>query len=171
MEALLANIDRNYLPPDLDGIIGEINSMQGQYGAMGAKIKSITGKNGVLTSADMAKMPPEMKKIIERMRDSIALETAMSQKAYKNASDNVLNLKQLIDKIGSAADPKAIADLSARIQSEQSMIQNDANKLAQATALHSAEQRQIDLILDERSRQMAGNSLSESTVRITAPSR
>lgn len=169
MEVLLNNVNRDYLPPDLSNIIGSVQQIQGQYSDIAQKIQSITGKNGVLSAADMANMPPDMVASIQRMRQAIATQTAMSQVAYKNASDNVGNLRALISQIGAAGDQKAIADLSARIQAEQAMIQNDANKLAQATALHAAEQRQIEQQLDERSMAMAGKSLSSSRVTISAP--
>jgi len=38
-------------------------------------------------------------------------------------------LQQLIDRIASAQDPKAIQDLQARIQAEQNMLTNEQTKL------------------------------------------
>lgn len=169
MDSLLGDVNRDYLPQDWDQVDGMVSQMNGQYDGILRQIQQTTGKNAVLQPADIAKLPPDLQEIIQRMRNSIATESAMSKTAYRNASKNVNNIKLLISAIKTAQDPKAIADLSARVQAEQVMMQNDQIKLAQATQLHASEQRQIQQILIERAMRMSGDSRSVSTVQITLP--
>ncbi|MDK4565720.1 type IV secretion system protein, partial [Kingella kingae] len=46
-----------------------------------------------------------------------------------NAENRLNNLKQLASKINTATDPKAIQDLTARINIEQAAIQNEQTRL------------------------------------------
>lgn len=169
MENLLGNINRDYLPKDLGTALGDIQQMQQQYGQIAQNIQRLTQSNGVLSAVDFAKLPPDAQQMLNKMRQAVAAEQALTQEAYKNAANNVNNLKQLIAAIGGAGDAKAIADLSARIQVEQAMLQNDAIRLQQATAMHAAEQRLIDQQLHEKSIAMGTGSLSDSPIRILPP--
>lgn len=62
-----------------------------------------------------------------------AVQSAQTELYIKNALDNaearLVNLKELATKINAATDPKAIADLTARINIEQSAIQNEQTRL------------------------------------------
>ena len=53
----------------------------------------------------------------------------MSVEVYNKSSERVALLQQLTDKIGASNDQKAILDLQARIQSEQTQLANEAAKL------------------------------------------
>jgi P-type DNA transfer protein virB5 len=62
-----------------------------------------------------------------------AVQSAQTQsnieKALENATARLENLNQLTRKINAATDPKAIADLTARINIEQAAIQNEQTRL------------------------------------------
>jgi type IV secretion system protein VirB5 len=70
-----------------------------------------------------------MRQVVEQGRQASAMFSAMSQGAYQNTSQRFSALQQLVDRIGTARDPKAIQDLQARIQAEQSMLTNEQTKL------------------------------------------
>jgi type IV secretion system protein VirB5 len=68
-----------------------------------------------------------------------ALNRAAAEEAYKNASKRFADIQALLEKVNDAPDAKDIADLQARIQAEQVMMQNEANKLAALAQLASAQ--------------------------------
>lgn len=72
----------------------------------------------------------------------ISLNRALAESGYNNAGNQYANIQVLLDKVNDAPDAKDIADLQARIQAEQAMLQNEANKLA---ALKQLQQAQTDL--------------------------
>ena len=72
-------------------------------------------------------------------RRSAALLQALSSAALANASGRFAQLNQLITAIGTAGDQKAILDLTARIDAEQTMVQNEQTKLAVLFAAARAE--------------------------------
>jgi len=49
---------------------------------------------------------------------------------YNQASQRFSSIQVLLDKVNAAPDQKDIADLQARIQAEQVMMQNESTKLA-----------------------------------------
>ncbi|MDR2031365.1 MAG: P-type DNA transfer protein VirB5 [Azoarcus sp.] len=71
-----------------------------------------------------------------------AINRAGSEEAYRTASQRFNDIQVLLDKVNAAPDAKDIADLQARIQAEQVMMQNEANKL-QALALLMQSQRDL----------------------------
>jgi type IV secretion system protein VirB5 len=71
-----------------------------------------------------------------------ALNRAGAEEGYKTASQRFSDIQVLLDKVNAAPDAKDIADLQGRIQAEQVMMQNEANKLA---ALQQLAQAQRDL--------------------------
>ncbi|HEZ5686808.1 TPA: P-type DNA transfer protein VirB5 [Neisseria meningitidis] len=62
-----------------------------------------------------------------------AVQSAQTELYIKNALDNaearLVNLKKLATRINGATDPKAIADLTARINIEQAALQNEQTRL------------------------------------------
>lgn len=76
------------------------------------------------------------------LRKQIALNRAAAEKAYNSANQRFDDIQVLVDKVNDAPDPKDIADLQARIQAEQVMMQNEASRL-QTLALLANAQREI----------------------------
>lgn len=68
-----------------------------------------------------------------------AMNRAIGEEGYRQASKRFESIQQLINKINSAPDQKDILDLQARIQAEQVMQQNEATKLAMVTQLQQAQ--------------------------------
>jgi type IV secretion system protein VirB5 len=65
---------------------------------------------------------------------------ATMEDGYNRASQRFADLQVLLDKINDAPDAKDIADLQARIQVEQAMLQNESIKLATLSHLAQAQQ-------------------------------
>lgn len=68
-----------------------------------------------------------------------ALNRASAEQAYSTASQRFSDIQVLLDKVNNAPDAKDMADLQGRIQAEQVMMQNEANKLQMLQQLASAQ--------------------------------
>ncbi|MDR3221134.1 MAG: P-type DNA transfer protein VirB5 [Candidatus Accumulibacter sp.] len=76
----------------------------------------------------------------EQSEKQSAINRASAEEAYKSATQRFDDLQVLLDKVNDAPDAKDIADLQARIQIEQAMLQNEANKLQALAQLTAAQQ-------------------------------
>lgn len=85
-----------------------------------------------------------------------AVNAAASEEAYRTAGARFNDIQILMDKIDGSPDAKDIADLQARIQAEQVMMQNEANRL-QALALTMQGQEQLAVQRDRERRVQSMN--------------
>lgn len=76
-------------------------------------------------------------------RDQLAIDEAMVQEAYRQASKRIRDIQVLLDKLRDTSDAKDVSDLQARIQAEQAMIQNERVKLAMLKDLQEVQQRKF----------------------------
>jgi type IV secretion system protein VirB5 len=129
MQNLLSGTNRNYLPSDWSQIVAAINRTGTGFNALSAGIQTSLAANAILTSQQMAALPPAQRNQVQAARNSAATLQAVSQQALTTTSSRFASLQQLINTIGSASDEKAILDLQARIQAEQVMLQNESTKL------------------------------------------
>ena len=131
MEQLLPTSDlaRNYLPSSYSELMNTVNGASANYSGLSSQVQSIMKANSVLSGTQMEALSPEMRQVVEQGRQASAMLNGMTQSAYQNTSQRFSALQQLISRIGTAMDPKAIADLQARIQAEQAMLTNEQTKL------------------------------------------
>jgi type IV secretion system protein VirB5 len=107
--------------------------------------------NAVLTPAQLALLSPDEQALVRADRQRTALASSMSREALASASARFDSLQTLINAIGTATDPKGIADLQVRVSSEQTMVTNESIKLrvlAQVLSAAAAQEAQ-------RSRELA----------------
>lgn len=109
---------RNYLPKDFNKVIQQgVGTWESIYNA-----QKLLQENYLNTDSDMYKASEaEMKQV--------AINTAMAREAYNAASNRFAEIEKLIQKIEDTPDQKDILDLQARIDAENVMIANEANKL------------------------------------------
>jgi len=112
---------RQYLPADYQTIVsnGYGNS---QAIRNAAKIYGI--ENTALGGNAQKKADFETK------ANRAAVNQAVAEGGYREASRRFADIQVLLDKVNTAPDAKDIADLQARIQVEQVMMQNESIKLA-----------------------------------------
>ncbi len=144
-------VQRNYLGDSLNNI-GQ-SSQQ-----MASNIQSIMGNNAVLTNDQLNKLSPEERDRILRYRQQVATQKATADMAYSNANSNIARLQMMMNTIDIASDAKAIADLQARIQAEQAMLQNDTIKLQQAQQGMEADRRAMELQREEVRKKLLGSA-------------
>lgn len=87
--------------------------------------------------------PIGTKNLHRRARDQLAVDEAMVQEAYRQASKRIRDIQVLLDKLRDTNDAKDTADLQGRIQAEQAMIQNENVKLAMLKNLQEVESRKL----------------------------
>lgn len=73
-----------------------------------------------------------------------AQDQAFATDAYKKSAQRVAQIESLMGQINQTSDPKAIAELNARIQAEQALIQNEQTKLALYQSAANAEKALLD---------------------------
>jgi type IV secretion system protein VirB5 len=129
MQNLLSGTNRNYLPSNWSQLTATASQGGGTYGSLSSGIQTQMTANAVLTPAQLALLSPAERAQVQSARQTAAtLQTAANQ-AMTTTSARFASIQQLINTIGSAQDPKAIADLQARISGEQVMLQNEQTKL------------------------------------------
>ena len=82
--------------------------------------------------------------LCQRDLNQSAQDEAYAQEAYMAAQKRLDNIQNLMGQINSATDAKTIADLQARMQAEQAMIQNEQTKLQMFKMIADAKRAQID---------------------------
>lgn len=121
---------RQYLPPNYQSIL---NSGYGNSAAIraGAQVYSIA-QSGLDPNTDAARA-------FEANAQQAAINRATADEGYRQASQRFASIQVLLDKVNDAPDAKDIADLQARIQAEQLMMQNESIKLSMLAQLKQAQ--------------------------------
>lgn len=151
----LSNAARNYLPEDIASVLDATNSLSGVYGAASGHVATLLQANAVLSPDAMDALSPEQRQLIDAGRQAAAALQGLSRTAYSQSSQRFSQLQQLLSAISATDDQKAVLELQARIQSEQTMLQNERNKLA---TLFQAVQAQ-ELTRQQRARELAVQSI------------
>ncbi|WP_334190493.1 P-type DNA transfer protein VirB5 [Noviherbaspirillum sp.] len=126
-------IGRHYLPAEY-GII--LRQGVGQWEAIyNASRRFDISLSGLDAAGDAVRA-------FENSGRQVAINRATAEEAYRTASQRFDDIQVLLDRVNNAPDAKDIADLSSRIQAEQVMMQNEANKLQM---LHQLAQAQRDI--------------------------
>lgn len=106
----------------------------------------------VLTPAQLASLPPELRTLVSQTADLSAANQAMAQKAYNDAAARQARLATMTGALGGANDPKAAYDLTNAIAIEHAGLLQDHNQLVAAANGAAAQlQAQQRIINDLRS--------------------
>jgi len=130
---------RRYLPNEWSEAMNLLNS-PGGYTNLQAKINSIRSAAQITGLADTGLDPNSaIARAFVGAQNQAAMNRALSEEGYKQASDRITAIQSLIDKVGDAPEAKDVADLQARIQGEQVMVQNELVKLQLMGQLQQAQ--------------------------------
>jgi type IV secretion system protein VirB5 len=106
------------------------------------------------------------KKNLDARAEKIAVRSqAMMEQTQKAMTARVKQVDQLQAKINQAQDPKAIADLQARLLVEQANIQADQTRADMLTRQIEAEQA----LMEQQAEKLADSSFSLSAIRAPLP--
>lgn len=125
-------VSRKYLPQDFQIAV---NSGYGNWSSLLQILNS------------EARMTPEQR--YAKFKRQIAIDEAMTAEAYKQASMRFEAIQVLLDKVNNAPDAKDIADLAARIQAEQVMLQNEQNKMSMMSKMQELQTRRASQMSKE----------------------
>lgn len=141
---------RDYLPDGWQEVYDGVT--EGGYKGLSGPAKRIIAAN---SSYDMCenKEPGITRNLCERAASKAAQDKAFAVEAFDSAKDRWTQIEQLMQEIDSTSDPKAIAELQARINSEQAAIQNEQTKLQMFAMIAQAEDRLIEQSQRERAAQ------------------
>ncbi|WP_230411898.1 type IV secretion system protein [Denitromonas iodatirespirans] len=163
----LSNAQRNYLPTDHAEIVKVLNGVSTQYSGLSSKVSAVMSANAVLSSTDLAAMTPSQKAMIEDGRRAAAMISTLSQTGYQNTSGRFAQLQSLITAINATADPKAIAEIQARIAGEQTMLANEQTKMQ--TIFYMAQAEQIAQEQRAKEKRVAAHGAFSSRPTIVFP--
>lgn len=130
---------RNSLPQDWQKVYSAIQN--GGYKGLSGAGRAIRDANKIYGCENFS---ASVAKLCERQAVKSAQDKAFAQDAYSVAQARLDNIQGLMSQIDQTEDGKAIAELNARIQAEQAMIQNEQTKLQMFSMLAAAEKDLID---------------------------
>jgi type IV secretion system protein VirB5 len=133
----------NSLPLEAQLLVGDTDRLLGAFSALQRNIDAAKRKTSMLTD-DSFKNNPYGKATWEQTVRTIGAQYGVGETVYHDSTVRVRKLEDLIRAIGTAGDPKAIADLNARISGEQTMLQNQMIQLQALQMMQEAERRQIE---------------------------
>jgi type IV secretion system protein VirB5 len=150
---LMGAIDQNarrYLPSDMADIYGLYSgSVVPGFASLSSRIASLRGTISSLPPGFVPAGP--LQDALTKAVDTLGTQRAMAEQSYRAVTDRIGSTENLISTIGSTTDEKGIAELAARIQGEQVLAQNEANRIAllayqQRLAIQEAERRDAERI-------------------------
>lgn len=124
---------RKYLPPEFE------NLWQGSY-----------EDSDQLLEVLMNIPEFDSSQLYEKRLRQLAIDDAMSRKAYKEANRRFQDIQVLLDKINEMTDDKDIQDLAARIQAEQVMVQAEQARITAMINQQAIEERKNILQINQR---------------------
>lgn len=154
---------RRSLPPDAQQVLSLANG--GSYGNLASSISDIKKASTTLNSDSFS--GPTAANQWDADINRAASHKALSMEAYTAAIQRLQNLEEMTTQISQTQDPKAIAELQARISTEQGMIQNEQAKIQALSMLVASEQQIAALQAREISIRSAGSSARIPRIRIT----
>jgi len=100
--------------------------------------------------------------LAERRLKQMAINDALVNKAYREASRRFEDIQVLLDKINEMEDDKDIQDLAARIQAESVMIQNEQTKITMLMQQMAIQERQMEHQIIQRIQESRRHDREES---------
>lgn len=88
--------------------------------------------------------------LYEKRLKQLAIDDAMSRKAYKEANRRFEDIQLLLDKINEMHDDKEIQDLMARIEAEQVMLQGEVARLTVMYKQQEIEEKKNIMQINQR---------------------
>lgn len=143
---------RRYLPGD-GTQIGQLSSgVVPGFGGLQATINRYKATVSSMSPATFAPGSDATRALTARI-NSLATQQALGESAYSSTAQRTTDLENMIATIGVADDPKAIAEINARIAAQQALIANEATKLQSLRYMQELEKQQNE----QRGREVIAN--------------
>lgn len=132
---------RRYLPAQGEQIERLANGTVAGYGPLQSTISNLKGVVSTMPHSTFAPGSAALN-VLSAKINSLATQKALGQAAYSSAAQRTADIENLIATSGMATDPKAIAEMQARIGAQQALLQNESAKLQAMAYMQAAEQQQ-----------------------------
>ncbi len=129
---------KEYLPDDWQSVYQGVRN--NGYSGLSDSAKAIRDSTKIFDACAELVNDTE-KQICNAQAVKPAQDQAFSMDAYQKSQERVSQIEGLMQEINNTRDPKAVAEINARIQAEQAMIGNEQAKLALYQASAESEQR------------------------------
>lgn len=146
---------REYLPAEWTGLYDAVQN---------GNVAGISGRVDDLIASTRAGSIEEISADIAARRARLAaVNRATGEAGFDAAMQRTQQIQSLIGQISSTQDPKAIAELQARIAGEQAAVANEMAKLQLVAMLQQAEERMIEARAEALfDKQMTGSNVLPS---------
>jgi len=132
---------RRYLPDEAEQLGALASGSVAGYGALQSTVAGLKGSVSTMPS-DIFGFGTDARGVLTSVIDSLATQKATGQAAYSSAAQRTADLENMIATIGAANDPKAIAEIQARVGAQQALVANDNAKVQAMAYMQQAEQQQ-----------------------------
>ena len=132
---------RRYLPAQGTQIDQLASGAVAGYGPLQSAITSLKSSVSTMPSGTFASGSNALN-VLSAKVNSLATQKALGQAAYSSADQRTGDIENMIATTGVASDPKAIAEMQARIAAQQALLQNESAKLQAMSYMQAAEQQQ-----------------------------
>ena len=128
---------RKYLPSDYQQVLklgtGVTN---GNYGTLDGAVNGMKQASKILDITETRIDPNSATgKAYQDAQNQSAVNRVLAEESFRQSGSRIDDLQQLLNKVNAAPDEKDIQDLQARIQAEQTLLQNEQIRLASLAQL------------------------------------
>jgi len=153
---------REYLPSDWQGVYDSVRN--GGYSGLSGTGRTVYEANKVYDLCANIFSADE-RTACEAQSVKGAQDKAFALDAFNAAKSRIDQIDQLMNQINQTQDPKAIAELQARIAAEQANIQNEQTKLQMYAMVAAAEDR----LQQQRKRELNAQMLDKREYKTREP--
>jgi len=144
---------KQVVPNDVSTVFNAVNS--GGFSGLTGLAKTI--RSGAKLY-DCDERSGESKQLCQALLNVTSQAQAYQQGALDVATKRVAQIHALQDQIDGTEDPKAIADLQARLQAENTQVANDSNRREAMQALAEAQRYAAEQAIRERGLKLLNNT-------------
>ena len=132
---------RRYLPNDYQQALQLGTGMaNGQYDGLSGSVDAMKQASKIMDIQDTGLDPnSQAGKAYQNAQNQAALNRVLAEESFKQSGDRIAGLQQMLDKVNQSPDDKDIQDLQARIQAEQTLLQNDMIRVASLAQLQQSQ--------------------------------
>lgn len=129
---------RDYLPPDWQNVYDNVK--RGGYGGLTGTAKSLYSSNKIFDNCASI-TDNDQRGVCQAQSVKGYQDKGLALDAFAAAKSRIDQIDQLMNQINLTQDPKAVAELQARIAAEQANIQNEQTKLQLYSMVSAAEDK------------------------------
>jgi len=153
---------RDYLPPDWQNVYDKVK--RGGYSGLTGTAQSLYSSNKIFDNC-ASLTDSNQQSICQAQATKGYQDKGIALDAFAAAKSRIDQIDQLMNQINLTQDPKAVAELQARIAAEQANIQNEQTKLQLYSMAASAEEK----IQQQQKRELSAKTWSATKTTSIQP--